>query len=61
MMTTYRFSQACRLLDRAITDYRHAVADTQRPNGKLTLYTSEERWDMVIAARRLLEEPRASP
>jgi hypothetical protein len=43
------------LLDRAIRDYRHATAD-QRRQQSTALYAPEERWDMVIKARHVLEE-----
>ena len=55
--TTSRSGLACRLLDRAIKDYRVAVRDAEEPRrGDTALYDTEQRWDMVIQARKLLDE-----
>lgn len=63
-----RSDAICHLLDRAIADHRRAerLAWSKRERGRLAcgatidpddLFSSEQRWDMVIEARRMLEYP----
>ena len=43
------------LMDRAIRDYQHAEHDLQR-RASTALYTTQQRWDLVIQARHIIDE-----